>query len=69
MLHDHPVIGTLGPVNHPTTSMTDGTGQGAFDRDDVFALGRELRLQDSNIGNVERDRNLGGRHGFTSRRI
>ena len=53
-------------ANHAATAMTAGTQQGAFDRDDELPLGGELRLQDADVWNIERDRNLGGRHGFTS---
>ena len=44
--------------------MTDGTRQGALDRDDELALGGQLGLQNADVGNVQRDRNLGGRHGL-----
>ncbi len=40
-------------------------GQG-FSRHLAVLVGGELHLQHSSVWNIERDRNLGGRHGFTS---
>src|SRR3990172_2845635 len=63
MPHQHPIVASVRLANLVTTTTAACTIQGALHRDNELALLRELCLQVSDVWNVERNRNLGSRHG------
>lgn len=64
MPYYYPIILSVKLANLSTTTTTTRAGQGALYGDDELALLGDLRLQDSDLWDVERNCNVGGRHGF-----